>query len=183
MQADKSRNWPWFELVKFAEPTGIPNGWDAELNDKGAPKSLFRRYRAATALSLIDTRGYGWVVRFGSTMLTGSVCQDPHTRAILWVTNQTAGPVWLVNASLDQFIRSVRIVIHRFPFESRAPGDIAGQDDAGVNWDEAVAELTQLLNQIDSQALLSANGYWQTFLDDVAMGDFSLSSVLETHER
>jgi hypothetical protein len=65
-----------------------------------------------------------------------------------------------VNSTLEQFCESVKAVIQRYPF-----------GDPSADLDEVAEELRQELSQIDSAAA-AHNGFWETFTDDVAMGDY-----------
>ena len=193
---DMTDRWPRFELEIFQEPTGIPNEWDAELLAKGAPKGLVGgRYKALSGLTLLEVPNYGPLVRFGSHMLCGAVCLDPRSGAIVdigYVETETAylprgfiGSPSLVNSSLDQFITSVRAVIARFPYDS---GEYNSDDvpDEVIDrfWDEcdrAVGEMREALRRIDPVAIY-VDGFWETFLDDVQMGDFSTARIFRNTE-
>jgi hypothetical protein len=54
MSAEQTDRWPRFRMVTFSQPTGIPNGWDEELLEKGVPDGL--AYDAAHELMLIEDR-------------------------------------------------------------------------------------------------------------------------------
>lgn len=200
---DASRDrWPRFELVTFSQPSGIPNGWDAELLEKGVPKSLLGRYSAIGQLVLLGIPGYGPLVCFGVDGVFVKICLDPHTGEVVDVVldkkpgkqpSSTHGPAavirppLLVNSSLNLFIESVQAVLNRFPFDS---GDSVrevrnAQTDGWAiaeermrEWDRAVRELAEALRQIDPPAIADESSFWRTFMDDVQMGDFSTEDVL-----
>ncbi len=190
--------WPRFQLVTFSAPTGIPHGWDAELLRTGVPKSLLGRYEAASELTLLEVPNYGPLVCFGTTMLYGRVCLDPHMGGVVdiaYLPTDTihvrpgfVGLPGLVNASLDQFIDSVRAALDRFPFDSGNPVEDREWDDRAQawahvdqrfeEWDRAVEDMTATLRRIDPAAVADTDTFWRTFLDDVQMGDFASEDVL-----
>jgi hypothetical protein len=163
--------WPHFELVRFPQPTGIPNGWDDELVRKGVPKSIIgRMYQAASTLTLLDDPRYGQLVCFASCGGFCSICLGPRTGQIIAVITVPSGPAWLVNSSLDAFIETVQVVIQRFPFYS--------QDNYESEKCDLVAdELAHIIQRADPVALVM-DGFWQTFVDNVRIGDFSTEDVL-----
>jgi SUKH-4 immunity protein len=65
-----------------------------------------------------------------------------------------------VNSTLKQFCESVESVIQRYPFE-----------DPSDDLDEVAEGPRRELAQIDTAAA-AHNGFWETFTDDVAMGDY-----------
>lgn len=193
MRDDAADKWPSFEMVAFPKPTGIPNGWDAELLAKGAPQAaLGYMYRAATELTLIDAPGYAPLVRFGLSALYNAICLDPRSGAIVqigYVESEIAnlprgvlGTPAFVNSSLDQFIASIRAVIARFPFDSSIPGKQDYNDDElgalAQEWGRAAREMRAMLGGIDPAAVEDPDSFWMTFCDDVNIGDYGLESVL-----
>lgn len=49
MSSNEMERWPRFKIVTYSAPTGIPNGWDAELLAKG------RRTACALRLTRLNT--------------------------------------------------------------------------------------------------------------------------------
>jgi SUKH-4 immunity protein len=198
MPEDPTARWLRFELVTFSAPTGIPHGWDAELLNKGVPKSLLGRYRARSELVLVEVPDYGPLVCFGTTMVTNSVCLDPRTGAIVEtdyvptvIRDPSRGGYGLpgfVNSSLGQFIASVRAVLNRFPFNSTDTGadreldertrERARAEQREGEWNHAVEDLTEILRQIDPAAVADEYTFWRTFVDDVQMGNFATEGIL-----
>lgn len=68
-----------------------------------------------------------------------------------------------VNRDLDSFSRCIAAVIARFPFH--ADGDEEG-------FEEVAEELRELVSGIDGTALAD-DGFWETFCDDVTIGDYA----------
>ncbi len=195
IDGDAADKWPRFELVTFLEPTGIPNRWDAELLTKGAPKAaLGYMYRAARELTLIEAPGFGPLVRFGSSALYHAICLDPRAGAIVqigYMESETAnlpqgafGHPTLVNSSLDRFIASVRAIIARFPYDSSVPGRPVDNDEEldalTQEWERAADEMQETLYRIDP-AIREVDGFWETFLWDVRIGDFSINLNGDRH--
>jgi hypothetical protein len=189
MPGDPTQRWPYFALVTFSTPTGIPHGWDAELLSKGAPKGLLGRYTALNALTLVEAPGYGPLVRFGATMGTNSVCLDPHTGRIVELMYVPTATIHLpsgvhglpgsVNSSLNQFIDSVRATFERFPFDGGVGTD---SDRLYSELDQAVHDLTDILRGIDTPALADESTFWRTFLDDVQMGNFLTEDIMNQRQ-
>jgi hypothetical protein len=191
MSDDLLARWPRFEIVRYEAPTGIPNGWDAELLEKGVPRGMMERYRAARRLMLVgDIEGREFV-SFGRTMLMHHICLDPQTGQVIEVIRsrrrldepyKALMPAQLVNSGLDQFTTSVRVVIERFPFDDGSLVRERNQTDAEEDeeWrllEAAVRDMRTLLLDIDP-APLAIDGFWSTFLDDVGIGDFMTPDVL-----
>ncbi|MEV2211323.1 SUKH-4 family immunity protein [Streptomyces sp. NPDC050997] len=86
-------------------------------------------------------------------MASGHVVQIPK------IESTTASHV---NRDLNSFNRCVAAVIARFPFY--AEGD-------EERCEEVAEELRDLVLGIDETALVH-NGFWETFCDDVAIGDY-----------
>jgi hypothetical protein len=162
--------WPHFELVTFPEPVGVPHDLVAPLIDKGVPRDLLGRYRAASELTLLQNAHLGRLICFGRTMQTDSMCFHPTSGAIFWIVDVPGGLEWLVNSRLEQFLASVKVVIERFPFYD-VGSDLHLRERVGM-------DLTESISDIDPQALSTANGFWQTFIDDVVSGDFATQEVV-----
>ncbi|MEU4564118.1 SUKH-4 family immunity protein [Actinoplanes sp. NPDC023936] len=77
---------------------------------------------------------------------------------------QESGPA-VVNSSLGAFRESLLEMDVRYPFY---PAD----RDLDMAW-EAAEELRRILVRIDSVATADPDGYWSSFLDDVAVGDYA----------
>ncbi len=149
MDDDAMERWPRFELVRYSAPTGIPNEWDAELLEKGMPKGMMGRYRAAKKLTQLEDTDRGPLVVFGKEGRFQSVCLDPQTSQVVDVTyvdvatpNLPAGvigPTCVVNSTLDQFIGSMRAVIGSFPFDD---GSVVLTRDSTDAEDDEIQRLT-----------------------------------------
>lgn len=79
-----------------------------------------------------------------------------------------------VNSNLDLFVSCVSATIARFPFY--------GEGEAGEEAERVADELSDILLGIDPE-VSSMNGFWQTFIDDVAIGDYSTEVVAEVRNE
>jgi SUKH-4 immunity protein len=182
-------NWPRFMLVTYTAPTGIPNGWDAEQLEQGAPDSLV--CRAARELTLLEHPEAGPLVCFGTTGPRDYLCLHPQTKQVVFVTYAAfrigdpqpsfVGRAWPVNSSLDHFIASVRAVTERFPFDTEVSGKgRRGEEDEDAcderrfnEWAQATLELGETLDRIDPASPVRGGEFWGDFLADVSMGNYA----------
>jgi SUKH-4 immunity protein len=189
MAEEQTADWPRFTLVTYSAPTGIPHGWDAELLEKGAPDGLV--CEAARALTLLEHPDAGPLVCFGTMGPDDYICLDPRTKQVVLVVYgafrtgdpqpRFVGPTWLVNSSLDHLIASIRAVTERFPFDSEVSGkgrrgeeDEDDRDERLLNeWAQAVLELGEALDRIDSAHPVLGGEFWGDFLADVSMGNYA----------
>jgi len=192
----EEQTWPRFELVTYTEPTGIPHGWDRDLITLGVPKRILGDYyKAVSRLELIEHPTLGPVVRFATLGRRGAMCLHPATGSIHQLTGARSGQEWFVNTTLAQFNDSVRAVINRFPFDRGVPSEAPTPDasaqwhtsntDKGddVSWITVGEELRELLRRIDPASVANPNGYWNTFVTDVEMGNYSAEDVLTFPEK
>jgi hypothetical protein len=199
MSDDYMDRWPRFKMVTYAAPTGIPNGRDAALLEKGAPDGL--GCTPFSELILLDHPDAGLLVCFGEGHLVDTyVCLDPRTKQVTDVNYRAfktgvpqpefVGPASVVNSSLDQFIASVRAVTERFPYDSEVSGkELRGEDDEEARddrrfaeWEQAVLELGDVLDRIDPANPVRGGEYWGVFLADVGMGNYASEGVLGATE-
>lgn len=99
-------------------------------------------------------------VAIATSGLSGHVAVDVASGHVVQIQSATAS---YVNKDLDSFNRCVAAVIARFPF-------YADGDDEGCK--ERADELRGLVASIDETALVR-DGFWETFCDDVAIGDYA----------
>jgi hypothetical protein len=200
MADEPTIHWPRFELVTYAEPTGIPHGWDRDLITLGVPKrTLGSGYTALSHLDLIEHPTLGPVVRFATVGRRGAMCLHPATGSIRWLTGARSGREWFVNTTLAQFDESVRALIERFPFDRGVPADTPVHDESAqshasstdqgddvqwglVQWSLVGEELGELLRRIDPESVAGPHGFWNMFVSDVQMGNYSSEDVLTPHK-
>jgi hypothetical protein len=191
----EEQNWPRFELVTYLEPTGIPHGWDRGLVTLGVPKRIFGSYKALSHLELIDHPTLGPMVRFATVGRRGAMCLHPATRSIHWLTGSRSGQEHFVNTTLAHFNDSVRAVINMFPFDRSVPSQPPQEDASAIRqssktdhaedmqWVIVGEELRELLRRIDPESVAHSNGFWNTFVTDVQMGNYSTDDVLRFSEE
>jgi hypothetical protein len=101
------------------------------------------------------------VLAFGRVGLEGRIGIDMSSGAIVHVPTAESALLNPVNATLEQFCRCVEAVIERYPFDA----------DPSADMDEVAEELRRMLARIDI-VTTAHNGFWETFTDDVAIGDY-----------
>ena len=135
----------------------------------GIAKSFVRaRYRANETLSLITDEDGHELVRFGSTILDGSMCLDPRSGEVV----QLVGPArkrLFVNSSLRAFTAVVHAVSQAFSFYP----DSATDEEI----DAAAERIAEVIRRVDEGALV-ADGYWSIVVSDVMIGDGGTEDVL-----
>lgn len=117
-----------------------------------------REYVASDQAELI--RDAPPVLAFGHVGLQGRIGVNVVSGEIVHAPAPGSSDLNPVNSTLKQFCESVESVIRRYPF-----------DDPSDDLDEVAEGLRQELAQIDATAA-AHNGFWETFTDDVAMGDY-----------
>jgi len=81
----------------------------------------------------------------------------------------------LVNSTIRQFVESVRGVIYMFPFYETSDSSF----DAGR---EVADRIGEAITRIDPAAT-GPDTFWETFVQDVASGDYSTADVVKDHSR
>jgi hypothetical protein len=116
------------------------------------------------------------------------VYYDPSTGHALWIDGwQGAQPI-LVNASLEQFTRTVQIIIDAFPFSEGVAESVEAlpwDDEERIAAEErdinqrgtTVIELLERLREIDPTAMVSPS-HWGTFLGDIELGHYSIAELM-----
>lgn len=158
--------WPRFELVSIALTPGVPSQV-ADLLAAGVPATLLGQYQALPETDLVGSDGQ--LVAFGSTGLFGRICVEPASRRIVQVPTIRSEQVNAVNADLAAFTACVQATIDRFPFYD--------QESESEDWEAAAKDLEVKLAAID-HVTLAHNGFWETFVSDVSIGDRSTEEVL-----
>ena len=189
----EEQSWPRFMLVIYVEPTGIPHGWDRDLIALGVPQRILgNHYTALRHLELVEHPALGFLVRFALVGRRGGICFHPATQSIHWLTGARSGQERFVNTTLAQFNESVRTVIDRFPFDrdvasTAHPHDTSARwysratgQRSDVQWGHVGEELRELLRRIDPESVAHPDGYWNSFVNDVQMGDYSTDDVLNS---
>jgi hypothetical protein len=103
------------------------------------------------------------LVAIASSGLFGRIAVDVATGHVVQIPKVESTTASHVNQDLGSFNRCVAAVIARFPFYA---------EDDEERCEEVAAELRDLVSGIDETALVH-NGFWETFCDDVAIGDYA----------
>jgi hypothetical protein len=111
----------------------------------------------------------GRLICFGKSGLGDDICVDPLNGEVLQVFDG-ADPR-PVNSTIGQFVESVRAVIGMFPFYETS--------DSGLDTGQAVADrIAEAIRRVDSAAM-EPDTFWETFVHDVAIGDYSTADVVK----
>jgi hypothetical protein len=170
--ADKSLPFTLVTYPPNAEANAVldrrPEDLRAFYADGVARSFASARYRADDLLSVtLDEEG-NKLVRFGSTS-HGAMCLDPGSGEVVELVGPAAKR-FVANSSLRAFTAVVRQVSQAFPFYPN------GASDEEI---EAAAEQTaEAIRRVDEEALVSEDGYWSTFIDDMLTGDWATDDVL-----
>ncbi|MFE5210660.1 SUKH-4 family immunity protein [Streptomyces sp. NPDC056600] len=155
---------PKFVLLRIGVPPEAPTWIAVHLGDTGIPVGLieyeYRPLREAVYLGGIGARG---LVAIATSGLFGRIGVDVASGHVVRVPMIESATATHVNRDLDSFSRCAAAVIARFPFYA---------EDDEERFAEAAEELRDLVSGIDETALVR-DGFWETFCDDVAIGDYA----------
>ncbi|WP_411076567.1 SUKH-4 family immunity protein [Streptomyces sp. cmx-4-7] len=155
---------PEFVLTRVEVPPEVPSRIAVNLRDTGIPVGLIG-YEYRLLSEPVYLRGIGeWgLVVIATSGLFGRIGVDVASGRVVEVPTIESATASHVNRDLDSFNRCVEAVIARFPFYAV---------DDEERCDGVAEELRDLVSGIDETALV-ANGFWETFCDDVEMGDYA----------
>jgi len=166
----RSTGWPSFVLVTVKVSPDMPLGVQV-LATRGVPRRIIgHEFVALPEAQFVADDSGGTLVAFGSCGLRGVICLDPSDGSVVHVPSPSAPERHPVNSSIEKFIESSAAVIQRFPFYC--------DDDNSDQWETVAGELATTLGDIDSATALH-NSFWVTFLDDVRMGDYSTTMIVD----
>ncbi|SFG80512.1 SUKH-4 family immunity protein [Streptomyces mirabilis] len=155
---------PEFVLIPIEAPPEVPTQIAVDLGETGIPGGLigyeYRPLSEPVYFGGIAERG---LVVIGTSGLFGRIAVDVATGHVAQIPKIESATAHHVNSDLDSFNRCAAAVIARFPFY--AEGD-------EERFEEVAEELRDLICAIDETAL-AHNGFWATFCDDVAIGDYA----------
>ncbi|MCP9994691.1 SUKH-4 family immunity protein [Streptomyces werraensis] len=120
-------------------------------------------YRPLSEPVFLTGIGERGLVAIATSGLFGRIAVDVATGHVVQIPTIDSARVRHVNSDLGSFSRCVAAVIARFPFYAD------GDED---RYEEVAEELRDLIAGIDETALAD-NGFWETFCDDVAIGDYA----------
>lgn len=154
---------PEFVLIAVEAPSELPAQIAACLRETGIPGGLIGyEYRPLSQPVYFGGIGERGLVAIATSGLLGRIAVDVASGRVVQIPKVESATASHVNRELDSFNRCVAAAIARFPFY--AEGD-------EERCEEVAEELRVLVSGIDETALAD-NGFWETFCDDVAMGDY-----------
>jgi hypothetical protein len=169
MSLSSNPSWPEFKIVQL----GLPRNAQPPTAGQGVisvPVGLIGfEYRALDAVEKF-TAGSADLLAFGSCGLFGRICLHPATGEVVHAPIAGSASANHVNRDLGAFRSCVAAVIDRFPFY----GEGAELDEQT----EVADDIRDILQRIDDSALRN-NGFWETFCDDITIGDYSTEGVIE----
>ncbi|KUN17650.1 hypothetical protein AQJ11_37980 [Streptomyces corchorusii] len=155
---------PEFVLIAIEAPPEVPTQIAADLRETGIPGGLIGyEYRALSEPVHFGGIGERGLVAIATSGLFGRIAVDVASGQVVQIPYVESSTTHHVNRDLDSFNRCIAAVIARFPFY--AEGD-------EERFEEVAEELRELVSGIDGTALAD-NGFWETFCDDVAIGDYA----------
>ncbi|MFI7005280.1 SUKH-4 family immunity protein [Streptomyces sp. NPDC050145] len=155
---------PEFVLIPVAAPPRVLARIAAVLRDPGIPGGLIGyEYRPLNEPVYLGGIGERELVAIGTSGLSGHVAVDIATGHVVQIATTESATTHFVNRDLDAFSRCVAAVIACFPFYAE------GDEERCY---EVAARLRGLVRAVDEAALVP-DGFWETFCDDVEMGDYA----------
>ncbi|MGX1480922.1 UNVERIFIED_CONTAM: hypothetical protein RKD50_009730 [Streptomyces canus] len=155
---------PEFVLLRIEAPPEVPTRIAVDLGDTGIPVGLIGyEYRPLSEPVYLGGIGERGVVAIATSGLFGRIGLDVASGHVVQVPTIESATASHVNSDLDSFNRCVEAVIARFPFYA---------EDDEERFEEVAEELRDLVSGIDETALVR-DGFWETFCDDVAIGDYA----------
>ncbi|MFF4054152.1 SUKH-4 family immunity protein [Streptomyces chartreusis] len=155
---------PEFVLITIEAPPEVPTQIAVDLREPGIPGGLIGyEYRPLSEPVYLGEIGERGLVSIATSGLFGRIAVDVANGHVVQIPHAESSTTHHVNRDLGSFRRCIAAVIARFPFY--AEGDEEG-------FEEVAEELRVLISGIDGTALAD-NGFWETFCDDVAIGDYA----------
>ncbi|MEV5432571.1 SUKH-4 family immunity protein [Streptomyces sp. NPDC052701] len=151
-----------FVLIPVEAPPEVPTQIAVELEKTGIPGGLIGyEYRPLSQPVYFGWIGERGLVAIATSGLFGRIGVDVASGHVVQIPTIESATASHVNRDLDSFNRCVAAVIARFSFYAEGDEERC----------EAVAEeLRGLVSGMDEAALV-LGGFWETFCDDVAIGD------------
>ncbi|MFE5589589.1 SUKH-4 family immunity protein [Streptomyces sp. NPDC056549] len=154
---------PEFVLTPVEAPREVPTLIAVGLREPGIPGGLIGyEYRPLSEPAYSGGIGERGLVTIATSGLFGRIAIDLASGHVVQTPSVESSTTHHVNNDLDSFSRCVAAVIARFPFYA---------EDDEERCEEVAEELRELVIGIDETALAD-DGFWETFCDDVAMGDY-----------
>ncbi|MGW2964872.1 SUKH-4 family immunity protein [Streptomyces sp. NPDC001220] len=154
---------PEFVLIAVETPSEVPTQIAVDLRETCIPCGLIGyEYRPLSEPVYFGEIGERGLVAIATSGLFGRIAIDVASGHVVQIPHVESSTTHHVNRDLDSFGRCIAAVIARFPFYA--------DDEEG--FEEVAEELRELVSGIDGTAFAD-NGFWETFCDDVAIGDYA----------
>lgn len=154
---------PEFVLIPVEAPVEVPTQIAVDLGETGIPGGLIGyEYRPLSKPVYFGGIGEWGLVAIATSGLFGRIAVDVTTGHVVQIPKIESATASHVNSDLGSFNRCVAAVIACCPFYA--------VDEE--RFEEVAEELRDLISGID-EAALAHNGFWETFCDDVAIGDYA----------
>ncbi|WP_251016368.1 SUKH-4 family immunity protein [Streptomyces sp. ISL-99] len=151
-------------MIPIEAPPDVPTQIAVDLGETGIPGGLIGyEYRPLSEPVYFGGFGERGLVVIATSGLFGRTAVDVATGHLVQIPKIKSAMANHVNSDLDSFNRCAAAVIARFPFYA---------EDDEERFEEVAEELRDLISAIDETAL-AHNGFWDTFCDDVAIGDYA----------
>ncbi|MET7567295.1 SUKH-4 family immunity protein [Streptomyces sp. NPDC005492] len=155
---------PEFLLIPVEAPPEASTQIAVDLERTGIPGGLIGyEYRPLSEPTYFGWIGEQGLIAIATSGLFGRIAINVARGHVVQIPKVESPTASHVNRDLASFNRCVAAVIARFPFYA--------EGDEG-RYEEAAEELRDLVASIDDTALVH-NGFWDTFCDDVAIGDYA----------
>ncbi|MES9524144.1 SUKH-4 family immunity protein [Streptomyces capoamus] len=155
---------PEFVLIAIEAPPEVPTQIAVDLKETGIPGGLIGyEYRPLSEPVYFRGIGERGLVAIATSGLFGRIAVDAASGHVVQILHVESSTTHHVNRDLDSFNRCIAAVIAHFPFYTE--GD-------QKRFEEVAEELRELVSGIDETAL-AGSGFWETFCDDVAIGDYA----------
>jgi hypothetical protein len=155
---------PEFSVIHPGSSPDVPVQIAVDLREIGIPGGLIGyEYRPLSEAAFLGGIGEHGLVAIATCGLLGRIAIDVATGHVVHIPLENSATANHVNRDLCSFNRCVAAVIARFPFYG---------GDEEETFQEVADELRELIAGLDDTAL-AHNGFWETFCDDLAIGDYA----------
>lgn len=173
LESQSHEKWPNFSRVKYRVGAGVDAGIAWYLSEVGVPRSLVgHEYRSLSPGRLVQPVEGGQLVEIGTLVSPGKMFVENPGGRVVCATGPDVSDRSVVNSNLEAFSRCVEFVISKFPF----------YDTDSIERAEEVADsLEESLLSIDP-LVAAHHGFWEAFLSDVSVGDYTTEEILGGEE-
>jgi hypothetical protein len=162
--------WPQYEVVSVELSPEVPSNVVSNFTEISVPRRLIGyEYRVLERATIAENAAGANLVAFGSSGSRGLVCIDVDSGRIVHLPLRGVPQINGVNDNIQLFRGCVRAVIERFPFYN-----VSAESE---EYQEVADDIRNIINEIDASALMN-DGFWQTFTDDVEIGDYATEFIV-----